>query len=153
MLEYEKSLEGRCSGWKRRQSGYEQAALNFQCNEYNEGEEASAGYKHKGKKGMGDKNLVIKFTPLRSLGYVDRGWEHCVSQDEKKKRVKYNHCEKIISGGISQFKQYLARILGEVVHCEKVPEEVYLKIKENMKWHRTDRRHRKPGTNFLLALR
>ncbi|KAE8703558.1 HAT dimerization domain-containing protein isoform 2 [Hibiscus syriacus] len=104
---------------------------------------------NKGKKVMGEKNLVIKFTPLRSLGYVDPGWEHCVAQDEKKRRVKCNYCEKIISGGINRFKQHLARIPGEVSYCEKAPEEVYLKIKENMKWHRTGRRHRKPDTKEI----
>jgi hypothetical protein len=91
-----------------------------------------------------DKNLVRGFSPLRALGYVDPGWEHCVPQDEKKKRVKCNYCEKIISGGINRFKQHLARIPGEVAYCEKAPEDVYLKIKENMKWHRTGRRPRKP---------
>ncbi|XWS46486.1 hypothetical protein CRYUN_Cryun14cG0071600 [Craigia yunnanensis] len=148
-LNMRKNLERCRSGRKRRQSEYEQGALNFQSNEYNDGEEASAGYKHKGKKVMGDKNLVIKFTPLRSLGYVDPGWEHCVAQDDKKKRVKCNYCEKIISGGINRFKQHLARIAGEVAYCEKAPEEVYLKIKENMKWHRTGRRHRKPDTKEI----
>ncbi|XWS76719.1 hypothetical protein CRYUN_Cryun01aG0201900 [Craigia yunnanensis] len=148
-LNMRKNLEGCCSGRKRRQSEYEQSALNFQSNEYNDREEASTGYKHKGKELMGDKNLVIKFTPLRSLGYVDPGWEHCVAQDEKKKRVKCNYCEKIISGGINRFKQHLARIPGEVAYCEKAPEEIYLKIKENMKWHRTGRRHRKPDTKEI----
>lgn len=145
-LNMRKNLEGCRSGRKRRQSEYEQAALNFL---YNDGDEASTGYKHKGKKVMSDKNLVIKFTPLRSLGYVDPGWEHCVAQDEKKKRVKCNYCEKIISGGINRFKQHLARIPGEVAYCDKAPEDVYLKIKENMKWHRTGRRQRKPGTKEI----
>ena len=54
-----------------------------------------------------------------------------------------------ISGGINRFKQHLARIAGEVAYCEKAPEEVYLKIKENMKWHRTGRRHRKPDTKEI----
>ncbi|XVE73527.1 hypothetical protein DITRI_Ditri11bG0125300 [Diplodiscus trichospermus] len=148
-LNMRKNLEGCRSGRKRKQSEYERSAFNFQSNDYNDGEEASSGYKHKGKKVMGDQNLVIKFTPLRSLGYVDPGWEHCVAQDEKKKRVKCNYCEKIISGGINRFKQHLARISGEVAFCEKAPEEVYLKIKENMKWHRTGRRHRKPDTKEI----
>ncbi|KAD4386111.1 hypothetical protein E3N88_26280 [Mikania micrantha] len=66
----------------------------------------------------GDKGLVINVSPppLRSLGYVDPGWEH----------------------------GHLARIPGEVAPCKSVPEEVYLKIKENMKWHRTGRRQRRP---------
>ncbi|KAK8570315.1 hypothetical protein V6N13_003003 [Hibiscus sabdariffa] len=148
-LNMRKNLEGCHSGRKRRRSDYEQAALSIQSNEYSDGEDASASYKHKGKRVMGDKNLVIKFTPLRSLGYIDPGWEHCVAQDEKKRRVKCNYCEKIISGGINRFKQHLARIPGEVAYCEKAPEEVYLKIKENMKWHRTGRKHQKPDTKEI----
>ncbi|KAL5795816.1 hypothetical protein ACOSQ2_000636 [Xanthoceras sorbifolium] len=150
-LNMRKNLEGCRSGRKRRQSEYEQASLSCHSSEYNNMEEGLAGYKHKGKKVIGDKNLVIRFAPLRSLGYVDPGWEHCVAQDEKKKRVKCNYCEKIISGGINRFKQHLARIPGEVAYCEKAPEDVYLKIKDNMKWHRTGRRHRKPDTKEISA--
>ncbi|KAK1439547.1 hypothetical protein QVD17_05367 [Tagetes erecta] len=94
-----------------------------------------------------DKGLVINMAPpLRSLGYVDPGWEHGVPRDERKKKVKCNYCDKIVSGGINRFKQHLARIPGEVAPCKSAPEEVYLKIKENMKWHRTGRRHRRPET-------
>ncbi|XP_021906615.1 uncharacterized protein LOC110821184 isoform X1 [Carica papaya] len=150
-LNMRKNLEGCRSGRKRRQSGYEPAPLAFRSPEGNETEESPPDYKHKGKKVMSDKNLLIRYAPLRSLGYVDPGWEHCVPQDEKKKRVKCNYCEKIISGGINRFKQHLARIPGEVACCEKAPEDVYLKIKENMKWHRTGRRHRKPDTKEISA--
>ncbi|KAK3194394.1 hypothetical protein Dsin_025704 [Dipteronia sinensis] len=150
-LNMRKNLEGCRSGRKRRKSEYEQASLSCHSSEYNDTEEGLAGYKHKGKRVIGDKNLVIRFAPLRSLGYVDPGWEHCVAQDEKKKRVKCNYCEKTISGGINRFKQHLARIPGEVAFCEKAPEDVYLKIKENMKWHRTGRRHRKPDTKEISA--
>nr|GEV40965.1 alanine--tRNA ligase [Tanacetum cinerariifolium] len=82
--------------------------------------------------------------PLRSLGYVDPGWEHGIPRDDRKKKVKCNYCDKIVSGGINRFKQHLARIPGEVAPCKSAPEDVYLKIKENMKWHRTGRRHRRP---------
>lgn len=107
-------------------------------------EEASIGYKQKGKKVMTYDNLNSGFSPLQTVGHGDLGWEHFVPQDEKKKRVKCNDCEKIISGGINRFKQHLARIPGEVAYCEKAPVDVYLRIKENMKWHRTGRRPRKP---------
>ncbi|KAJ0054584.1 hypothetical protein Pint_00777 [Pistacia integerrima] len=150
-LNMRKNLEGCRSGRKRRQSEYEQPSFSCHSSDYNDTEDTLADYKHKGKKVMGDKNLVIRFAPLRSLGYVDPGWEHCVAQDDKKKRVKCNYCEKIISGGINRFKQHLARIPGEVAYCEKAPEDVYLKIKENMKWHRTGRRHRKPDTKEISA--
>ncbi|KAK4405419.1 50S ribosomal protein L3-2, mitochondrial [Sesamum angolense] len=107
------------------------------------------GYRRKGKQLSSDKDLVINMTPLRSLGYVDPGWEHGVPQDDRKKKVKCNYCEKIVSGGINRFKQTLARIPGEVAPCKNAPEEVYLKIKDNMKWHRTGRRHRRPDTKEL----
>lgn len=102
-----------------------------------------------------DKGLVINITaaaappppPLRSLGYVDPGWEHGIPRDDRKKKVKCNYCDKIVSGGINRFKQHLARIPGEVAPCKSAPEDVYLKIKENMKWHRTGRRHRRPETS------
>ncbi|KAE8671240.1 HAT dimerization domain-containing protein isoform 2 [Hibiscus syriacus] len=119
----------------------------------------------------------------------------------KEKKVKCNYCGKVVSGGIFRLKQHLARLSGEVTHCEKVPEEVclnmrkiegcrsgrkrrqtdseqaalslsnillgspeklhsvrkapeevYLKIKENMKWHRTGRRHQKPDTKDIPTL-
>lgn len=150
-LSMKKNLEGCRSGRKQRQSEYEQASFGFSPFQYKDSEEATASYKHKRKKVTGDKNFVIRFAPLRSMGYVDPGWEHCVAQDEKKKRVKCNYCDKIISGGINRFKQHLARIPGEVAYCEKAPEDVYLKIKENMKWHRSGRRPRKPDTKEISA--
>ncbi|KAJ1439996.1 Zinc finger, BED-type [Sesbania bispinosa] len=104
----------------------------------------------KGKQLMDERNVSVNLTPLRSLGYVDPGWEHGVAQDERKKKVKCNYCEKVVSGGINRFKQHLARIPGEVAPCKSAPEEVYLKIKENMKWHRTGRRHRRPEGKEMM---
>ncbi|XP_021664706.2 uncharacterized protein LOC110653401 [Hevea brasiliensis] len=151
-LNMRKNLEGCRSGQKRRRSEYKQKSLPFHPDECDDMEEAPSNYKEKGKKVMVDQNLVVRSVPLRSLGYVDPGWEHCVAQDEKKKRVKCNFCEKIISGGINRFKQHLARIPGEVAYCEKAPEEVYLKIKENMKWHRSGRRNWKPNTKEISTI-
>lgn len=145
-----KNLEGCRSGRKKRQLAYEQASLMSHSSDYSM-EEARGNCAQKGKNIMGDPNMVLRFAPLRSLGYVDPGWEHCVAQDEKKKKVKCNYCEKIISGGINRFKQHLARIPGEVAYCDKAPEEVYHKIKENMKWHRTGRRNRKLDTKEISA--
>ncbi|KAH9620381.1 hypothetical protein KSS87_022032 [Heliosperma pusillum] len=104
----------------------------------------NGGNIRKGKRVLNDKGLVEVLTPLRSLGYVDPGWEHGVAQDERKKKVKCNYCGKIVSGGINRFKQHLAKIPGEVAPCKNAPDEVYMKIKENMKWHRTGRKLRKP---------
>lgn len=151
-LKMRENLEGCRFGRKPRQIEYdEQAYLNFQSNDDVEEEEEHTGYRNKGKQLMGDKGLVINLAPLRSLGYVDPGWEHGVAQDERKKKVKCNYCEKIVSGGINRFKQHLARIPGEVAPCKNAPEEVYLKIKENMKWHRTGRRHRRPDAKEISA--
>lgn len=146
------NLEGCRFGKKPRHFEYdEQTYLNFHGSDDVE-EEDQIVYKNKGKQlANNDKGLVINLTPLRSLGYVDPGWEHGVPQDERKKKVKCNYCEKIVSGGINRFKQHIARIPGEVAPCKNAPEEVYLRIKENMKWHRTGRRHRRPHTKELSA--
>lgn len=145
------NLEGCRSSKKPRQIDYdEQSYLNFNSND-DVDEEEQFGYRNKGKQLMGDKGLVINLAPLRSLGYIDPGWEHGVAQDERKKKVKCNYCEKIVSGGINRFKQHLAKIPGEVAPCKNAPEEVYLKIKENMKWHRTGRRQRRPNAKEISA--
>ncbi|KAM0057006.1 putative transcription factor/ chromatin remodeling BED-type(Zn) family [Helianthus debilis subsp. tardiflorus] len=164
-LKMKDNLEGCRIGKKPKQIEYDDQAtyLNFPpCENENdvveeeeEEEEEHIMYddnRNKGKQQLvvlGDKGLVINMAPppphpLRSLGYVDPGWEHGVPRDERKKKVKCNYCDKIVSGGINRFKQHLARIPGEVAPCKSAPEEVYLKIKENMKWHRTGRRHRRP---------
>ncbi|KAF8387715.1 hypothetical protein HHK36_026369 [Tetracentron sinense] len=151
-LKMKENLEGCRSVRKQRQSeDEEQPSLDFHSNDDDEEEEEPVGYKCKGKQVMGDKSLVISLAPLRSLGYVDPGWEHGVAQDERKKKVKCNYCEKIVSGGINRFKQHLARIPGEVAYCKKAPEDVYHKMKENMKWHRTGRRQRRPDAKEIAA--
>lgn len=161
-LRMKENLEGCRIGKKPKQIEYdEHAYLNFHpCSNDNDNDNddvdeedhiAAAYNRNKGKQLVvgGDKGLVINMVapPLRSLGYVDPGWEHGVPRDERKKKVKCNYCDKIVSGGINRFKQHLARIPGEVAPCKSAPEEVYLKIKENMKWHRTGRRHRRPEPN------
>lgn len=151
-LKMKENLEGCRSSRKPRQlEDDEQTYLNFHSNDDEEEGEEHVGYRRKGKQLMVDQNLVINLAPLRSLGYVDPGWEHGVAQDERKKKVKCNYCEKIVSGGINRFKQHLARIPGEVAPCRNAPEEVYLRIKENMKWHRTGRRHRRPDAKEISA--
>ncbi|KAL6519725.1 hypothetical protein OROMI_032619 [Orobanche minor] len=150
-LKMREILEGCRLGKKSRQSEYdEQSYLNFNSTD-DVNEEEHLAYRKRGKQMSSDKDLVISMTPLRSLGYVDPGWEHGIPQDDRKKKVKCNYCEKIVSGGINRFKQHLARIPGEVAPCKNAPEEVYLKIKENMKWHRTGRRHRQPDTKDMSA--
>ncbi|KAK9064815.1 hypothetical protein SSX86_016197 [Deinandra increscens subsp. villosa] len=162
-LKMKENLEGCRVGKKPKQIEYEEQTtyLNFPpCSNDNDNDVVEEEHhntvsvydnRNKGKQQLvvgvgGDKGLVINMTPppLRSLGYIDPGWEHGVPRDERKKKVKCNYCDKIVSGGINRFKQHLARIPGEVAPCKSAPEEVYLKIKENMKWHRTGRRHRRP---------
>ncbi|KAL9314550.1 hypothetical protein ACSQ67_020002 [Phaseolus vulgaris] len=147
-LKMKENLEGSRSHKKQKQVDA-QAYMNFHSND-DEDEEEQVGCRSKGKQLMDDRNVSVNLTPLRSLGYVDPGWEHGVAQDERKKKVKCNYCEKIVSGGINRFKQHLARIPGEVAPCKNAPEEVYQKIKENMKWHRTGRRLRRPETKELM---
>uniref|UniRef100_A0A803QYU5 BED-type domain-containing protein n=1 Tax=Cannabis sativa TaxID=3483 RepID=A0A803QYU5_CANSA len=127
-----------------------QGYLNFHSND-DEELEVQVEYRSKGKQLMNDRNLAITCTPLRSLGYVDPGWEHCVAQDERKKKVKCNYCEKIVSGGINRFKQHLARIPGEVAPCKHAPDDVYIKMKDNMKWHRTGRKQRRADVKEISS--
>ncbi|MQM19160.1 hypothetical protein Taro_052159 [Colocasia esculenta] len=150
-LKMKENLEGYRASKKQRQSEEEeQASLDLHSNDDDEDDEESADFKQEGKDASGDKSLVVSLAPLRSLGYVDPGWEHGIAQDERKKKVKCNYCGKIVSGGINRFKQHLARIPGEVAYCKMAPEEVYLQMKENMKWHRTGRR-RRPESKELTA--
>lgn len=143
-MKMRENLEGCRISKKSRQSEYDEPSfLNFH-NTYDVEEEQHVGYGKKGKQSPSNKDVMMNMTPLRSLGYIDPGWEHGVSQDDRKKKVKCNYCDKIVSGGINRFKQHLARIPGEVAPCNNAPEDVYLKIKENMKWHRTGRKHRRP---------
>ncbi|XP_010914773.3 uncharacterized protein [Elaeis guineensis] len=149
-MKMKENLEGYRAS-KKRQSEDEEQSFDLHSNDDDEEDEEPVGYRRKGRQIGNDQSLVTAIAPLRSLGYVDPGWEHGVAQDEKKKKVKCNYCEKIVSGGINRFKQHLARIPGEVAYCKMAPEEVYLKMKENMKWHRTGRR-RRPEAKELAAL-
>ncbi|KAF5180585.1 hAT transposon superfamily [Thalictrum thalictroides] len=143
-LRMKENLKGCQSTKKHRHSRDVMASLYLHSSDYDDVEDEPVDYGSKGKHVLDDKNMIVNLAPLRSLGYVDPGWEHGVAQDERKKKVKCNYCEKIVSGGINRFKQHLARIPGEVASCKNAPEEVYIKIKENMKWHRTGRRNRRP---------
>ncbi|KAE9455557.1 hypothetical protein C3L33_12539, partial [Rhododendron williamsianum] len=82
--------------------------------------------------------MVEEMGSLRSAGFVDPGWEHGIAQDERKKKVRCNYCAKIVSGGIYRLKQHLARLSGEVTYCDKAPEEVFLKMRENLEGGRFD---------------
>ncbi|XP_023642753.1 uncharacterized protein LOC17892369 isoform X2 [Capsella rubella] len=143
-LRMKENLERCRSTRKLRQPGdnNRQSCSSFhQSNNDDEAEEEEPrcwSRRSKGKLSLSDGSI------LRSSGYIDPGWEHGVAQDERKKKVKCNYCNKIVSGGINRFKQHLARIPGEVAPCKTAPEEVYVKIKENMKWHRAGKRQNRP---------
>ncbi|KAL0916506.1 hypothetical protein M5K25_014025 [Dendrobium thyrsiflorum] len=140
ILEMKENLEGYQGSRKHRLVEGQEHLFDFQSND--DGEGVNIGYKWKEKQGTSNQSVGPSITALRSSGFVDPGWEHGIAIDEKKKKVKCNYCEKIVSGGINRFKQHLARIPGEVAYCKMAPEEVYLQIKENMKWHRTGWRRR-----------
>lgn len=150
-LKMKEKLEECHSNRKRVRSKNGGQVYNFHSNDGEE-EEEHVGNRSKGKQLMGVDNSCFDAAPLRSLGYVDPGWEHGVAQDDRKKKVKCNYCDKIVSGGINRFKQHLARIPGEVASCKRAPEEVYLKIKENMKWHRSGKRPKRPEDREFSSL-
>ncbi|WOK95129.1 hypothetical protein Cni_G03836 [Canna indica] len=149
-LKMKENLEGyKCN--KKRQLEDQEQSFHLRSDHDNEEEQEAVGYKQKGREARTSRSLDTSISTLRSLGYIDPGWEHGVAQDEKKKKVKCNYCEKIVSGGINRFKQHLARIPGEVAYCKMAPDEVYLKMRENMKWHRTGKR-RRPEMKEVTAL-
>ncbi|KAL5782792.1 hypothetical protein ACOSP7_007821 [Xanthoceras sorbifolium] len=145
------NLEGGCSSKRARQPQVNREAyMSFRSGD--EEEEEHVEYSRSGgKRLMGARGLVMNLNPLRSLGYVDPGWEHGVAQDERKKKVKCNYCDKVVSGGVNRFKQHLARIPGEVAPCNEAPKEVYFKMKEHMKWHRRGRRGKQLDAKHISA--
>lgn len=76
--------------------------------------------------------MVEEMAPLWSSGYLDRGWENGIAQDERKMKVKCNYCRILVSGGKFRLKQHLVRLTGEVTHCEKVLEDVCLSMRKNL---------------------
>ncbi|XP_074559699.1 uncharacterized protein LOC141815646 [Curcuma longa] len=147
-IKMKENLEGYKSYRKRQLEDKVQSSFDLHMKHEDEEDQ---GYAQKGRETRKSRSLVTSIAPLKSLGYIDPGWEHGIALDEKKKKVKCNYCGKIVSGGINRFKQHLARIPGEVAYCKMAPEEVYLKMKDNMKWHRTGKRQ-KPETKEIAAL-
>ncbi|RID80325.1 hypothetical protein BRARA_A02995 [Brassica rapa] len=142
-----KQILQRCRSSRKNDDDYN--ANGHSCHGHDdveEEEEEGLSRRSKGKKKQ------QSFSLLRSSGYVDPGWEHGVAQDERKKKVKCSYCGKVVSGGINRFKQHLARIPGEVAPCKAAPEEVFVKIKENMKWHRAGKRQNVPDDVRALTV-
>ncbi|KAK1591967.1 hypothetical protein Q3G72_016861 [Acer saccharum] len=147
------NLEGGCSSRKvRHPQGNGEAYMSFRSGDEEEEEHVEYSTRRGGKRLMvGERSLAMNLNPLRSLGYVDPGWEHGIAQDDRKKKVKCNYCDKVVSGGVNRFKQHLARIPGEVAPCNEAPKEVYLQMKEHMKWHRRGRRGKQLDAKDVLA--
>ncbi|KAL9253879.1 hypothetical protein AKJ16_DCAP12653 [Drosera capensis] len=144
-LKMRENLEGFHSTNKPMLTGHEDGAYSNSCShDVMNKTMRKAGFKRKGHGAISNQSLVMNCSPLSSQGYVDPGWEYGVAQDERKKKVKCNYCGKVVSGGINRFKQHLARIPGEVAPCKNAPDDVYLKMKENMKWHRSGKRPQRP---------
>nr|KAJ0214084.1 hypothetical protein LSAT_V11C400215160 [Lactuca sativa] len=60
----------------------------------------------------------------------DIGWEYGFFPDKNKlDRVKCNLCGKVISGGISRFKQHIAHVPGNVTACPNSTKDDQLKIR------------------------
>jgi hypothetical protein len=55
---------------------------------------------------------------------LDVGWQHGIDIDKNSRKVQCKYCQKIISGGIFRFKQYLACTRKDVEPCQQVPENV-----------------------------
>ncbi|KAK2646545.1 hypothetical protein Ddye_021740 [Dipteronia dyeriana] len=146
------NLEGGCSSRKgRHPQGNGEAYMSFRSGDDEEEEHVEYSTRRGGKRMVGERGLAMNLNPLRSLGYVDPGWEHGIAQDDRKKKVKCNYCDKVVSGGVNRFKQHLARIPGEVAPCNEAPKEVYLQMKEHMKWHRRGRRGKQLDAKDVLA--
>ena len=54
----------------------------------------------------------------------DIGWEHTEPLGGNKRTSKCKYCGKVIHGGITGLKQYIAHISGQVEGCRSVPTEV-----------------------------
>ncbi|KAG0472120.1 hypothetical protein HPP92_016666 [Vanilla planifolia] len=138
---------------KRRLVVKEDEHIVFRTSDDDDDERRYVDYKWKAKEGAISHGVEPSLIAIRSSGFGDPGWEHGIAQDEKKKKVKCNYCNKVVSGGINRFKQHLARIPGEVAFCKMVPEVVYLQMKENMKWHRTGWRRRPEDKEFAASVK
>lgn len=61
---------------------------------------------------------------------MDVGWEYSKTLDHLTKKVKCNCCDKIVSC-VHRLKQHIGHIKGNVLGCNKVPEELHIKMKDH----------------------
>ena len=64
---------------------------------------------------------------MTSKHYI--GWEHAKPFSGNRRTPKCKYCEKVIHGGITRLKQYIAHISEQVVGCRSVPAEVSQSIR------------------------
>nr|XP_007153622.1 hypothetical protein PHAVU_003G051000g [Phaseolus vulgaris]ESW25616.1 hypothetical protein PHAVU_003G051000g [Phaseolus vulgaris] len=57
-------------------------------------------------------------------GRTDPAWKHCVSVDEKARKLKCKYCEKVLTGGVYKLKHHLAGTSKDVRACVSVSEDV-----------------------------
>ncbi|CAN6449003.1 unnamed protein product [Victoria cruziana] len=61
----------------------------------------------------------------------DLGWQYCTRISETDRTfVRCNFCQREIHGGISRFKQHIAKLKGECKGCTKVPAAVSREMRE-----------------------
>ena len=60
---------------------------------------------------------------------LDPAWSHGEAVGSKSK-VKCNYCGRVLNGGITQLKQHLAHVSGQVTKCNKVPPNVRAEMHE-----------------------
>jgi len=64
---------------------------------------------------------IVKLMASRknaSNNRLDVGWQHGIDVDKNSRKVLCKYCQKIISGGIFSFKQYLACTRKDVEPCQ-----------------------------------
>ena len=68
----------------------------------------------------------IGFVPTK---FDDPSWAHCIKVPGKRNQNICLYCNKQ-GGGITRLKQHLAKILGDIGNCSKVPSDVQWHMKQ-----------------------
>ncbi|PKA66045.1 hypothetical protein AXF42_Ash010454 [Apostasia shenzhenica] len=70
---------------------------------------------------------------LTPCGATDVGWAHGTMVNGDRQKIMCRYCQKtILGGGISRLKQHLAGERGNIVPCEKVPDDVKALIQQHL---------------------
>ena len=62
----------------------------------------------------------------------DIGWEHAEPIGGNRRTTKCKYCGKVIHGGITRLKQYIAHKSGQVEGCPRIPIEVSRSVRQYM---------------------